>query len=412
MGLDKALPVIRRCAYVASALWLIAQVVVIIYYWDCPQFSDANNYAVFAREAVDSHSWYPTVQQFSYAWVANTGYINFLVLNLYMFGTLAYIPIFQLLFNILLAFSIFLFVRRYAGECQAYVALIFFCVLPSNVFDVVTRMSDLACCALFALSIVMLRKSGIGIILVAGMLAAVANWIRPIGAMFWPAIFLYWLFTLMRTRKCVYIYSYAIPYILGVLIVNSAIMAITYHSCGHALAGSTTKGTNMIMGCNDLADGGYNDAVFREGQLGYISPDSVVSAPERDRILTQRSVDWVLAHPGKFAKLAPVKMMRLWVADHYAYKVLESPDDTQPSTREVMLWSVTYYLLLAMALVGIWMCRHTLLSINGAVLLALLLGCGMHMVMYGGMRYHYPMMLCLYFFAAIGVCGLIAKRTK
>lgn len=407
MGLKITTSKLQRFAFATVLIWMIAQIIVIVYRWDAPMFSDAANYAQFAYESYGLSSWYPTYEQMhNNAWIANTGYINFLILNLYVFGSLKFVAFQQLALNCLLLFCIYKLAIKFGGNATGCFAIILFCILPSNLFNTSPLMSDLMCMSLLFASILILRRNFLCLFL-AGMVAAIANWVRPIGIIYWPSIFIISLI-LLHNKVSVRRYAlYAIVYISGILVVNSCISALTYHTSGVALSGSTTKGTNMIIGCNNNSDGGYSDEVFQPGMPGYI-PQGELNAVERDKELTRRSVQWIINHPVKFISLIPAKIFRLWCGDYYNNTIYQATKEKN-SMSTIFLWSLTYYMILLFALIGIWKLRKDFWGINAAILLPVILGTGMHFLMYGGMRYHYPMMPPLIFFAAVAlqsVCNI------
>lgn len=397
MGLKRVLIV---TSIIVTLLWFFAQVVVIVLYWDKPQYSDAANYLAFANQAAKASSWYPTAEMFNNnAWIANTGYINLLVLNLKLFGTTAWVALQQLVLNVLLLLSFARIVKDVSGETVARLAVIIFCLLPSNILVVVCRMSDVPCVALLMLSFAIIRPDW-RYILASGIIAALANWVRPIGTMYWPSLFL---FAILKKApiKCY------VAYVAGIAVTMAAIGCLTYSSCGYPLTGSTTKGTNMIMGCWDGAQGRYDDEVFSPGNSGYIEPELGYNVVERDSCLTTRSVEWILNNPKKFLTLVPKKMFYLWGHDSYAEFVLK-PNPDHSLTHQMVL-SIPYYLLLMLSVCGIWMRRRNLFGISGIILLPVILGCGAHILMYGGGRYHYPLLPPLIYFAAVALWFMFRK---
>lgn len=395
---DRKEQVLRLVARIAVAVWLVAQIILIVLTFDTPQFSDAANYIRFAREAVESASWYPTVTVFNNEmWVANTGYINFLSLNLRLFGTLKLVAVEQMLFNILLLWGIRELAVRFAGRNAALAVVTIFCLLPSNAMAVPAFMSDLLCMSLLIVSLAIMRRDW-RVLVAAGIICGIANWVRPVGLVFWPSVLLYALYTRTPLRCC-------IPYIAGLALVWGATSLLALHSCGYPLSGSTTKGTNMIMGCFDGADGGYNTTVFQQGNSGYIDPKLHYNVVQTDSALTRRSIDWIIANPGRFAALAPAKLYRLWGGDFYSYKTFIEGEDTIPAKVKILM-SCPFYIMLLLSLWGLWLCRRKIIGIAGIIFLPALIGSGMHLLMYGGMRYHYPMVPCLIFFAAIAACAL------
>lgn len=393
---------LRYAAVASVAIWMIGQIVMVICFWDRPQVSDANNYATFAREAVEAGCWYPTVHIFTTdMWVANTGYINFLVANLRIFGTLTFVGIEQIGLNILLLWSLWKLAGKFGGKDAALATVTVFCLLPSNAMHVPTWMSDLMFCSLMLWSCTLMRRS-VWWLLLAGAVMSVANWVRPTALVFIPSLILYGLYVKAPVKDW-------ISYATGAAIVTCAVTALVYSSCGYPLSGSTTKGTNMMMGCWDGADGGYDASVFSEGNPGYISPELHYNVLQTDSCLTHRSVEWIMDNPVRFLTLAPVKMGRLWGADCYADKMLV-PKDRQLSTPMRTVWSVTYYVALLLVPVGLWKMRKRLWGLAGILFLPVIAGSGMHLLMYGGLRYHYPMMPSVIFFAAIGLCALLRMQ--
>ncbi|MCH5221971.1 MAG: hypothetical protein J1F05_06595 [Muribaculaceae bacterium] len=374
-------------------VWIIAQIVLIVNFWGTPQFSDAANYSEFAHEAWRSGSWYPTAKMFSeYAWIANTGYINFLILNLKFFGTLNLVGIEQLLLNIILLCGFVRLVRIFVGVDVAYVAAILFCLLPSNMMVTPAYMSELLCVSLMVLSFNILKRK-YAMVLLSGVLMIIANWVRPIALIFVPALMLY---AVINRAKLKYWFAYG----LGLAVGLAAIMLFTYSVCGHPLSSSTTKGTNMIIGCWDGATGKYDSVVFEEGNPGYIDPALSYNVVQKDSLLTIRSVEWIKSNPGKFLKLIPSKVAYLWGSDIYADKVL-SDKEAQYTQRQRAMGSMVYYAILLLSVCGVWNSRKQLWGSIGVALLPVILGTGMHMLMYGGLRYHYPMMICIIYFAAL-----------
>ncbi len=392
---------LRFIALAVSLLWVVAQIVVLIVYWGAPQYSDAANYLAFAREAVAHNSWYPTAEMFRHnMWIANTGYVNLLVANLKLFGTTLFVGPEQLIFNILLLVSFRKIVEELGGKVLANVCVILFCLLPSNVMIVVGWMSDVPCVSLMMCSFALVRND-IRYLVIAGMLGAIANWMRPIGMIYWPSL------VLMAIVKKAPLKSY-VAYAGGAAVVIAAIMCLTYRTCGYPLAGSTTKGTNMMMGCWDGAKGNYDIAVFKEGNPGYISPECEYNAVQNDSCLSARSTEWILSNPGKTISLIPNKMFYLWGHDCYYGSVLSDNPDKRLSTEAT--FSIVYYIVLVLSLIGLWHQRRQLWGCAGIVLLPVLLGCGMHVLMYGGARYHYPLMLPVIYFAGVGALFILSLK--
>ena len=394
----------RIAACAAIALWAIGQIILLILLANKPQYSDALNYSNFARDAVVAGSWYPTIHNFSDDyWVANTGYINFLILNLKIFGSLALVGVEQLFFNCIILWSLWKLARKFGGEKVGYVAVVLFCILPSNIMSTPVYMSDMLCMALILFSFAVCGRQWWTIVL-SGALLTLGNWVRPIAPVFFPSLILY---ALMRREKPMrWIY-----YVAGMTIVYIGILGVTYNSCGHPLGGSTTKGCNMLIGNWDGADGSYTDEVFKPGNPGHPLVEPGLNTVQKDSLLTRRAIDWIIDNPGRFIALMPAKAAHLWVADIYAQKCFQ-PKDEGFSKVTIVGLSAIYYIVLLLCACGIWHERRRLWGMSGVLLLPVILGTGMHFLMYGGMRYHYPMMFSVIYFAAIGLENLISRHSS
>lgn len=391
---------LRRCALTIAAIWLLAQLVVIVVYWGEPQYSDAANYMAFANEAYLQGHWYPSADDItSRAWIANTGYINFLILNLRLFGTLTLVPLLQLLVNCWMLLSVKKLTSAITGseECSWW-SVIVFCLCLSNIFTPALFMSDLLGVALLLGSLTLIRRK-VWMVTVSGVLIVAANWVRPVAVLYLPAIFAFVVYRRFPLK-------YYAGYFAGAAVTAAAIWMLTTAWCGHGLLSSTTGGTNYIQGANDDARGMYCAEVFEPGKAGYI-PDSLdYNVFQRDSALTARAIEWIGQNPGRFAVLAPRKMFRLWAADCYHDKVLTDSSPLSASGENLAgkaAFSIPYYIAIILMLIGIWAVRRRLWGYWGIFLIPLLVGCVAHIFIYGGMRYHYPMLPVVYLYAAVGL---------
>jgi 1,4-dihydroxy-2-naphthoate octaprenyltransferase len=108
----------------------------------------------------------------------------------------------------------------------------------------------------------------------------------------------------------------------------------------------------------------------------------------------------------------PIKLVRLWIGDDYNdINFHEDHARHIHSNRtnriiEILGYSIGYYIVFIFALIGVYIRRKNLLNTDGLLLIPLIGACCIHMLMYGGMRYHYPYMPILIYFAAWGIYQL------
>ena len=87
---------------------------------------------------------------------------------------------------------------------------------------------------------------------------------------------------------------------------------------GHFIYQAQTMGVNMLMGNNDDADGSYDNTVFGEGKIGYISEDERgVTYQVRDAFYKRQAVDWIVHHIPRFVQLIPRKLFYFLSTDTY-----------------------------------------------------------------------------------------------
>ena len=107
-------------------------------------------------------------------------------------------------------------------------------------------------------------------------------------------------------------------YLLGAAAVIATIGQATKNLSGHFVYQAQTMGVNMLMGNNDDADGSYDNAVFGEGKIGYISEDERgVTYRVRDAFYKRQAVDWIVRHIPRFVQLIPRKLFYFLSTDTY-----------------------------------------------------------------------------------------------
>ncbi len=391
---------LKAVAAAVVFLWFVAQIVAVALYWDLPAYSDSATYRQLALES-SAAGWYPLERHlFSENYIFNPGYVNFLILYLKIFGTFSGIGVVNICLNCVLLWAVYDITARLASRKASYLAVIFFCILPSNILVAAVTMSDLFFAALIYAAISLFRRNPWAI-LVAGLLTGMANYVRPIALLFVVSMFLYAIVRKYRPADLVL-------FLAAMLAVTALVGAVNSRMTGETFVSGSTAGVNLIMGANPDADGSYNDAVFTPGHIGYIGQDGC-SVFRKDSIWKSRAVEWIKENPAEYAGRAPVKLARLWLGDSYHDLVL-SPQ-RWPSPLKA-LTSLPYYIICAMAFVGLWRRRRGIFGVWGIYLLPVLGASAMHMLLYGGMRYHYPFMPVVILFATQAFCRSGAAGQK
>lgn len=379
--------------------WFIFQIILIIVYWDAPQYSDAFTYQNLAFQCYNSGQWYPTYHNIiSDNYIFNPCYVNFLILQLKVFGTLLYNPIFNLILNIILLFSVRSIVLKLVNKDASRIAVILFCCIYSNIIVVIPTMSDLLF-AVFLFGGLSLLGSSYLLLFISAFLIILADYTRPILFIFLPAIIMYMFLKKERVFK---IASYIAFLAFSYFVVNAFVVQNT---AAKDMKG-TTGGVNLIMGANDYINGTYNDQVFRKGEVGYV-PTGKYDVYQKDSIWREEAIEWIIDNKIKYIAYAPVKLARLWWSDNYVHLVLKNRHEQNSASLYplfcILGGSVGYYICVILGLCALYYLRRRLCGYWGIFLIPIILASGMHACLYGGMRYHYPYIPIIILYASIGV---------
>src|SRR5450432_1584259 len=88
-------------------LWFILQVIIIIYWWGKPQNSDPKHYMEAAQNCFINGTWFPAALNLNAHYLHAPGFINFLILQLKVFGTMNINSILNLLMNLGIAAELY-----------------------------------------------------------------------------------------------------------------------------------------------------------------------------------------------------------------------------------------------------------------------------------------------------------------
>lgn len=403
-----------KATILTLSLWIIAQIITLCFYWDMPQFSDAAGYDRLARQCFEHGTLYPDATQIFANYIFNPGYVNYLLLHLSVFGTLAFVGMFNILLNVLIIWEVFLLARYFFNQQTALIAVILYCILPTNVLLAQPHLTEIPFLAAMLGAICLVRRNKYVSLILAGVLFVVANWIRPIAFVFLLPVLVYMLYHRFHLKNYVFL---LLPLLAVVLLIGISTKAYS----GYFMFQASTGGYNLIQGANDRANGGYV-ALYQEGEAGYIEGVEQLTFKERDVIWKNRSLEWIKQHPVKYVTLIPFKLARLWWGDDYLNGFLSgytpffnaNPTFAQKAQRVLsgILFSLTYYMILLCFVFAIFKRRKNR-NIDFFILLTpLVLGSLMQSIIYGTQRYHYPYMPIVIFFAAWWVHTFWVKRTR
>lgn len=410
---------LHKVAIAVTGVWVLVQVILLFVFWGAPQGSDQGMYMQMALENYMKNGWYPVKEDLYAVFIWAPGYINYLILQLKIFGTLNYNSVLNLGMNLAMLAEVFVLAKHFFSERTALYAVILYCALYSNSMVILAANTEVPFMFLILSSfVILINNHRANHFVWMGLLLVSANWIRPFAIIFLVVFVIY-----MIWRK--YGISRYINLLLGLAAGVLMVGFYTQGQIGHFSIQSTTSGNNLIQTAHDKAYGGIMTSIASDnaGPM-YIKNASRYTVFQKDSIWTSRSLIWIKSHPGRYAYLFVKKWGGLYLEDSWADRPLTGQQGSvnayvvKSMDREVLIhrffWmgvkSITYYAVLLLFLVGLWMNRRNLFSPVGLLFLILLMGTAANCLFVVGPRYHYPYMFVLVMFAADALSRKIPKK--
>lgn len=414
---------LKRVAWFCFGLSILLQ---IFYIATCgtEQESDALTYVRLAEQTNAEDTIYPSSQNIYRNYIFAPGYVNFLALLFRIFGSVKAIQFVNVGLMIVLILELFYLSRKYISDRVAYIVLLLFSFYPTTYGMVYYTCTEIFYMVLVFGAIYFFLKQKWQWVCLAGIMAAVANWVRP----FLPVLLLTIAGLTFATVPKRYRIRNLIVFTLSVLAVVGTIGTMSYLRMGYFNFQSTTSGVNLIMGANADADGSYEPAVFEEGNIGYIADIEDKTFKERDAYWRSQGLSWILEHPAKWIGLFPAKFFYMYAIDSYALGQFSGDVHRRAESRDYCIgmvssfphWGILeclvaynqlfYMICLCLSLYGIVLSVKNKNFIVLALVLYWLLGTGLTLATVGGARYHYPYMPVVFLLAAMAIDNWVCKH--
>ena len=404
----------------ALGVWLIAQVALIIVFWDCPQRSDQAAYMRMAQDCYERGVWYPNADYINASYIWAPGLINFFILQLKLFGTLKFNYIFNLAMNIGILWNVFILSNRWFSRRTALIATTLFCLTFSNIMVVLPAGTEIPFLFLALMAFTLSLKKKCGWLIMAGTMFAFANWIRPLVIIFLPVILLFFYMKKYNVR-------HYIALLLPLIFFTLSFGWMAQRQIGHFVYQSTTSAVNLIMTANDKAYGGVSTSLFKDStSTCFIENAQNRTFLEKDSIWKARSIAWIKEHPAKFMGLYMLKFVGLYVEDSWAERPILGGDafvdkaahgkaDKKAIIERVwnmLSKSIVYYIILVLFVIAVVKYRTSWCSDKGYLLLIFALGTLTTCIFSVSPRYHYPMMFAITIWAAYGIDRMTTKKEE
>lgn len=413
---------LRRFAIGMSIVWIIVQIVMIAYFFNTEQRSDQGAYMAIARDCFENGEWYPMQKHVYSSYIWAPGLINYFILQLKIFGTLKLNMVFNLLMNVGILYEVYYLARRFFSVQTAYISVIVFCLLYSNYFVVLPAGTEIPFLFLSLTAFCLCLNTGrkVGLLVLAGVLFAVANWIRPLVIIFVPVAVLYMIVNRYR-------WQHYVSLLLPIVCIISIIGISTKNKIGYFNYQSTTSGVNLIMTANDAAYGGVAVYVVDDTtNIAYIKDAEKLTFVERDSIWRSRAVQWIKENPVRYAKLYCMKLGGLYIEDSWPDRPILGGDGfvgqaASGNTSDSALYkrifymfsrSLVYYIIGICFLYALIVRRKEIFTPKGWVLLVLLLGTLSTCLLAVSPRYHYPFLFAIIIWGAYGIETFFDRKRK
>jgi hypothetical protein len=414
-GVIKFRTLLPRMALGISMVWVIAQIVLIICFWGYPQTGDTGAYISMAQHCFDNGQWYPMhpVSENVYSvWIWAPGFINYLILQLNIFGTVNFNDILNLLLNIAILVEVYYLGKKFFSTHTGFISVIIFCLFYSNLLIVLGAKTEIPFLFLCLSALCLVFSGKWKYVIVAALLFAIANWMRPLAIIYLFASAVYFLITKAK------FYNYLaliIPYIFLLFIIGT----VTEKKTGYFVYQSSTSGYNLMMTSHDNAKGSLNRYIFDEGGVGFIQNIDSLTFVETDSVWRARSYKWIKEHPVKYIALFFKKIPALYIHDAWPFSeywwdesITEnfSKNDSSTSRHLFMkkiffqsLLSIPYYLAFLFFFYALWKNRREIFTVKSIFLVILIAGTAITCIFPVGMRYHYPFIFTVIIYAAWGI---------
>ena len=416
-------------AIISFIVMIVAQVVMVILFTG-EQYSDSNAYLTLAKQCAENGLWYPSVEHLSNVYVFGNGLVNFMALILRVTSQVKVFFVINILFvQVLLWSCLYIINKLLRRKTVCFWFVILFCLLNTFWSEVVHIKTELPFNALAFSALALLYSEKKYAHPVAGVLLAVANWVRPIALAFLiGAVCL----IMIKSKKMRHILHLLGGYAAVVILVG----CISLSACGHFVHQAVTFGYNLIMTSHDNADGSYMN-LTKEGDVAYIDPEQKkdMTFKDYDEYYTKLSLEWIKENPGGYLKLLPAKLFFLYSTETYsgmAYfnnekvtgeiKYIKSVANKLIGCSEEplllgdiliiinQLWYMMIVLLFAIG--SVMLCRKKQFRSVLPLWVSMFCGTGITLVVVGAARYHVPYLPIMIVCAAFACECIFAGEKK
>ena len=388
-----------KLAIAITCIWFLTQVVLLFLYWDINQSFDAPYYMKQAILHSVLKMPYPTIENLYDTYIQSPGYINVLAIFYLCFDDYHPMLLLNIFLNTGIAANIFYLGNKLFDKTTASIAVIIYCCIPSNAFTSIWLLTEVpylfVCLTAFNLA---LRKGKANII-IAGVLLAFAQTIRPIASVFMFCIIIYFIIHKYTWKKyAMILLSYSFILLLSGL--------YAMKQTGSYVTSSTVEGYDLMYTAYDGADGGQHPwYVFSEEGPGYIENATHVSFSQKNAIWKERSMKWILSNPLRYLELCIKRPSLMYKSDLWSIPYFINHFNDHSATLLLLktIFNLPFYISLILFFISIAILKEHILSTKGILLLNIILGTGATCLFGAEMRYHHAYIFVTAIYAAFAI---------
>ena len=279
--------------YTLIAVFTVLQLIVLLLFGYTP-YPDSEGYITLASDALNCQQPYPVTSKLNeYAFLWNLGAINLVELSLWLFHSVLPLLVVYSLMKGATAWFLYAITRKMANQRVAMIALCLYCLYPANYGESTSVHSELPFMFFAMLSLYLCvchRKY-----FIAGLVLAIANWIRPMGLVFLLSILIY---TYNKWRRNGLLLA---GYMTMIVIIGSA----TYHRTGLFLYQAKTG----WMALTDYSTNhSQSSMAIRERADWNVS--------QKDSAWRSLFFEWLADHPLEYISQMPEKLVNTYASDN------------------------------------------------------------------------------------------------
>ena len=171
---------IKVIALSTIIVWTLIQLYLVLTYWNIEQVFDAQYYINEAIRHEQLGLPYPTIHNLYDKYIQSPGYINMLAIIYCAYGNYHIMQLLNILFNVGIVINIFYLAKLFFDIRTAYISVIIYCIIPSNAFIPIWLVTELPYLFWGTTALNLSVKRNCICIILAGVLYAYSQMIRPI----------------------------------------------------------------------------------------------------------------------------------------------------------------------------------------------------------------------------------------